>query len=262
MVLVVAAVAACSRDDGGGGADSAASAAPGYEPAAASAAPIAATRYAVAPLGQVGRVRGTVEVVGTIPPDSVVRPISDQEVCGDSLVDVTVEQSGGKLAGAVVWLAGVKSGKRPPMNRRYEMDIEGCQMSPRTQAAFVGGTLNVHNADRVQHRTRFVRQGSREPVAIVPYSDEGQLVPVTTALARPGVVEARCDLHPWGRAWVAVFDHPYFAVTSPIGEFALDSVPPGKYTLLAWHPRLGVVRDTVRVGGAEERAVVLRMTVR
>lgn len=206
--------------------------------------------------------RGTVEVAGALPPDSVVRPVSDQEICGDSLVDVTVEQDGGRLAGAVVWLAGVRSGKRLPLARRYEMNIESCRMSPRTQAVFVGGTLNVHNSDRLQHRTRFVRQGTREPVAIVPYSDEGQLVPVTAALERPGVVEARCDLHPWGRAWVAVFDQPYFAVTAGDGSFTLDSVPPGKYTLLAWHPRLGVVRDTVRVRGGGESRVTLRMVVR
>jgi Polysaccharide lyase family 4, domain II len=204
-------------------------------------------------------VRGVVQIEGTVPGDSVVHPISDQEVCGDSLVDVVVEHDGDKLAGAVVWLVGVKGGKRLPLERRYELDIEGCTMRPRTQAVLVGGTLNVRNADKVVHKARFVRQGTRDPLAVARYSDDGQVVPVSAALERPGLVEARCDVHPWSRAWVAVFDQPYFAVTRPDGSFTLDSVPPGKYELVAWHPRLGVVRDTVRVGGGGEASVTLRL---
>ena len=256
-------LAGCSRDERAVEPDSATSAAPGYEPSATLAAPIGATRYAAAAtLTQVGSVRGTVEIEGTLPPDSVVRPISDQEVCGDSLVDVSVNHDGARLEGAVVWLSGVRSGKRLPLSRRFDMSIESCRMLPRTQAALVGGTLNVSNADRAQHRMRFVRQGTREPVAFAPYSDEGQVIPVTTALAKPGLVEARCDLHPWGRAWVAVFDQPYFAVTGRDGSFALDSVPPGKYTLVAWHPRLGLTRDTLRVVSNGESAMVLRLKAR
>lgn len=203
--------------------------------------------------------RGTVEIDGALPPDSVVRPTSDQEVCGDSLVDVTVDHDGARLDGAVVWLADVRSGKRLPLARRYDLGIESCRMLPRTQAVLVGGTLNVSNSDRAQHRTRFLRQGASEPVAYAQYSDEGQVVPVSTALAKPGVVEARCDLHPWARAWIAVFDQPYFTTTARDGAFALDSVPPGKYTVVAWHPRLGVTRDTVRVGANGEAVVELKL---
>jgi hypothetical protein len=239
--------------------DSVASAAPDYTLTGTAGAPISATRYTVAPLTQIGRVRGTVEIEGTLPTDSVVRPISDQEVCGDSLIDVTVDHDGPRLEGAIVWLADVRSGKRLPLVRRYDLGIESCRMLPRTQAVLVGGTLNVSNSDRAQHRTRFLRQGTSEPVAYAPYSDEGQVVPVTTALAKPGLVEARCDLHPWGRAWVAVFDQPYFATSARDGAFVLDSVPPGKYTVVAWHPRLGVTRDTVRVAPNGESSVTLRM---
>lgn len=261
-IVAAAITVACSRGEHRAPPDSARSAAPGYEPSATAAAPIAATRYSVAPLGEVGRVRGTVEIDGTLSPDSVVRPISDQEVCGDSLTDVAVEHDGSHLEGAVVWLEGVRSGKRLPLARRYDLGIEACRMLPRTQAVLVGGTLNVSNADRAQHRARFLRQGTREPVAFAPYSDEGQIVPVTAALDRPGLIEARCDLHPWGRAWVAVFDQPYFAVSARDGAFSLDSVPPGKYTLVAWHPRLGVARDTVRVSANGEAEVTLRMKAR
>lgn len=261
-LALLAVAAGCARDKPSSPRDSAASAAPQYSLAGVAGAPIAATSYTVAPVARGGRVRGTVEIEGALSPDSVVHPISDQEVCGDSIVDVLVDHDGARLEGAVVWLADVKTGKRLPLARRYDLSIESCRMLPRTQAVVVGGTLNVSNADRAQHHTRFLRQGTRDPIAFAPYSDEGQVVPVTAALARPGLVEARCDVHPWGRAWVAVFDQPYFAVTARDGGFVLDSVPPGKYTLVAWHPRLGIAKDTVRVGPDGESVVALRLKAR
>ena len=43
--------------------------------------------------------------------------------------------------------------------------------------------------------------------------------------------------HPWTRGFIAVFESPYYAVTDDSGAFQIDSVPPGKYHLLAWHER-------------------------
>lgn len=239
--------------------DRAASAAPAYVASDIPRAPIEASGYAPDAPTEVGSVRGTVEIEGDAPADTVVRPISDQEVCGDSVVDVRVDHDGPRLGGAIVWLGGVKGGKRLPLERRYDLNIEGCSMLPRTQAVLAGGTLNVYNADKALHRARFVRQGTRDAVAMASYSDDGQVVPVSAALARPGLVEVRCDLHPWSRAWVAVFDQPYFAVTLRDGAFALDSVPPGRYDVIAWHPRLGVVKDTVRVVAGQDAVVTLRL---
>jgi hypothetical protein len=49
------------------------------------------------------------------------------------------------------------------------------------------------------------------------------------------------------RAWVVVAEHPFFAVSGASGEFALDNVPPGKYTLKIWHETLGAVTRDVTV---------------
>jgi hypothetical protein len=53
---------------------------------------------------------------------------------------------------------------------------------------------------------------------------------------------------PWTHAWLAVFDHPYYAVTDAKGVFTIDGVPPGKYTLKAWHDRAPVAAQSVDVG--------------
>jgi hypothetical protein len=55
----------------------------------------------------------------------------------------------------------------------------------------------------------------------------------------------RCDVHPWMFAWVSVFDSPYYAITDKEGHFDIKNVPPGKYTLMADHRKLG--KQTVEV---------------
>jgi len=57
----------------------------------------------------------------------------------------------------------------------------------------------------------------------------------------------QCDVHPWMFAWVSVFDNPYFAVSGADGKFVIKDVPPGKYTLVADHRKLGVQMQTVDV---------------
>ena len=54
-------------------------------------------------------------------------------------------------------------------------------------------------------------------------------------------------------------DHPYYAVTKPDGSFSIDGVPPGKYTLVAWHERTGKSEQTVEVAanGAAKVSVAL-----
>ena len=43
-------------------------------------------------------------------------------------------------------------------------------------------------------------------------------------------------------AWAAAFDHPYFAVTDELGRFEIKGIPPGSYTLIAWHPGFNIVK--------------------
>lgn len=208
--------------------------------------------------GAGGRITGVVEAGGDIAPDSIVRPTSDQRVCGESLIDVTVQRSGDRLGGVVVWLDDARQGKRLPLERRYSVTNENCVLVPRVQAALVGGTLNVRSADPLMHRTRIAR-ASGEVLQIVRHTDDGQVVPVEGVLGEPGWVRLSSDVHPWMTGWIAVFDHPYYDVTPRNGVFSLDSVPPGRYTLVARHERLGETRTEVLVGEAQATNVIVRL---
>jgi len=202
--------------------------------------------YSVVSLTSTGTLIGTVSFDGPAPTDSIIHPVVDTDVCGHVLMDPTVQHRGPRLQGVVVWLTGITAGKHLPYTRRYDLLTESCRLTPRVQAAIVGGTLNVRNADAVTHRTRFIR-GS-DTVAVIPETEEGQVVPTERVLASDGLIEVRCDPHPWSRAWLMVFRHPYFAMTDANGAFTIDSVPPGRYEISAWHERFGVVRDSVTIG--------------
>lgn len=139
---------------------------------------------------------------------------------------------------ALVWIADVRAGKSLPVERRFALTIEHCDAAPRIQGALAGGTLNVLNLDPATHHTRFLGAGD-VTLDVVQQFEAGQLVPKTQLLGTPGLIEVRCDVHPWMRAWIAVFDQPYFAEVRGDGAFALDSVPPGEHRIVYWHPAAG-----------------------
>jgi hypothetical protein len=206
-----------------------------------------------------GSIRGTVTLAGTVPADTIVRPTSDQRICGASLVSRTIERQGSGLGGVIVWLADIRTGKRIPLERRYELLNERCQLEPRVQGVLVGGTLNVRSGDPVLHRTRFAHAATDSLIRLVTENDHGQVVPVEDVLRAPGLLAVTCDTHPWTRAWIAVFDHPYFAVTPPNGTFTIDSIPPGRYRLATWHERIGTRERFVEVKEGEAAEVTVRM---
>ena len=205
--------------------------------------------YREVSLDAIGRIRG--RVLGDEAREVAVAPPAAREGepgCSDAAARVGPPGIDGGLPGAVVWIRDARQGKPLPLARRYTLTNRGCRLEPRVQATIAGGTLNIRNLDPLEHRTRLVRQGSIDIVSVVRQYDEGQVVPDEQVLARPALVHATCELHPWSEAWVAVFDHPYFAVTTPDGAFVIDSVPAGTYRLVVWHER----------AGKEEREVVVR----
>jgi hypothetical protein len=130
------------------------------------------------------------------------------------------------------------------------------------QTAVVGGTLNVRSQDPVEHRTRIVHRDGGEVLAIIRETDEGQVVPNGRVLARPGILELGCEVHAWTHGWIVVFDHPYFATSGGDGGFVMDSVPPGRYLIRGWHPRLGQLEDSATVIAGQATQVILRATAR
>lgn len=214
--------------------------------------------YRVVSVPDGGRIAGRVLVHGRVRRDSVIAAMPDTGWCKASRRVALVEGSGDRVAGAVVWLEGVRAGKPLPSLRRYTLATRRCDARPITQAAIAGGMLDVQNLDPVAHRTRFTIAAAT--IDVVDESDAGQVVPAAAVLARPGLVAVRCDVHPVTRAWIRVFGHPYFTVTARDGSFAIDSVPPGIYTLAVWQPSLGERDTTIHVAARQSARATIALT--
>ena len=207
--------------------------------------------YRVVDVARSGAIVGRVTLESPTPADTTYTASdSAAAFCGSSRRVPLVYGSGDNVRDVVVWLADARSGKRLPIERRYELTNTDCELEPRVQAAVEGGMLNVRNADRSAHRTIFLSGG--DTVSSVRETEAGQVVPTGKPLLHRGLVRVRSDRYPWSRAWIRVFDHPYFAVTNRDGIFTIDSVPPGDYTLKMWEPRLGVREREVHVDSARD----------
>lgn len=201
-----------------------------------------------------GTLSGAVRFTGDAPADTAITITRDERICGNTLRRVTVETSGDRLAGALVWLADVRSGRPLPLSRRFELVQNRCTFGPLAQVVVAGGALNVRSDDAVQSRTVVVDTRTLDTLAVLPFNSPGALVPLDAQLRQPAMLEIRSTTHPWMEAWVAVLDHPYFATTERDGSFTIEQIPAGSYQVKAWHPRFGLTTGSVVVqaGGTVE----------
>lgn len=205
------------------------------------------TPYRVAPVAHAGKLTGTISYSGTPSADTLVVVPAEQNGCGKQLVIPTLQRRNGKLQGALVWLTDVREGEPLPFDRRYELTNNDCAWDPVLQAVVVGGTLNVSNYDPLVERAFITNVATRDTVAAAPFTDNGQIIPYDALLRTPGVYEFSMESRPMSRAWVAVLDTPYFAVTDASGSFSMAGVPPGTHQIRVWHPLLGVTNGSVTV---------------
>ena len=225
----------------------------------AAALEIARTPYQESSVRNGGSVTGTVELVRDVATDTAVELPEGADECGTGTIRVPLIHGSGRLvAEVIVWLDDARAGKPLPETRRFTIASARCGFEPRVQAAIKGGMLNVISNDAIEHRTRFMSASNGKTIETVLQHDAGAVVPVETVLLRSGRVLVRSDLHTWMRGWIQVFDHPYFTVTGAAGGFQLDDVPPGRYRLFAWHPKLGQRDTTVSVDAARPTGVVIR----
>jgi hypothetical protein len=74
------------------------------------------------------------------------------------------------------------------------------------------------------------------------------------------MVPVKCDLHSWMNAYIGVVEHPFFAVTADGGRFELKGLPPGTYTIEAWHEKAGTQTQQVTIGASESKEIGFTFT--
>jgi plastocyanin len=203
-----------------------------------------------------GAIKGVLLYNGPPVAPKTVPVTIDQYVCGNQKPgeELVVSPKRG-IRNAVVSLQTPPAGtKWEGTHKPAQVDQVGCVYAPRVVVVPVGGTVDFLNSDRLLHNLHSV---SKENAQFNRTQPRGRTVSMT--FKKPEIVRIDCDLHSWMRAWVVVAEHPFYAVTGPDGEFALEGVPPGRYALQIWQETLGTTTREVVVPESGAASVTIEM---
>ena len=203
-------------------------------------------------------VRGVVKFVGAVPKSTPVNMAADPSCAKQHPApvlsqDVVADANGG-LQNVIVFIAdGLGNQTFDPPSQPVVLTQKGCMYQPHVLAMQENQRLEVKNDDPTSHNIHPVPVNNREWNKSEPPGSKTEETFTRSEIAIP----VKCNIHPWMRGYVAVFKHPYFAVTGKDGSFDLSSLPPGTYTVEAWHEKLGTSTQKITIGANETKAVNL-----
>ncbi len=124
-----------------------------------------------------------------------------------------------------------------------QVDQRGLSFQPHVLPIVVGTTVNFLNSDDVQHNV-FTPSAAGDFFNLGTWP-KGQVRPYT--FMKMGKVELLCNVHYEMRSYILVLQNPFFAVTDKEGNYRIENVPPGAYTLKVWHEHAGAPAQSLRV---------------
>jgi plastocyanin len=194
-----------------------------------------------------GAIRGRVELPEQ-PPDREARP-SAADLGMPAAHRVTPRRA------AVVYLdpaprAAFDVSEEP----RARMDQRNERFVPHVLAIVAGTTVDFPNSDPTYHNVFSLSKPRRFDLGRYAAGKSKSV-----RFDRPGIVRVFCDIHSHMSAFILVFSHRYFAVTDDEGRYRIDNVPPGTYSVVAWHESLSP--DTKKVSLPEGGDVELHFSL-
>ena len=142
---------------------------------------------------------------------------------------------------------GIKEGKAAP-KKDLVMDNVGCRFEPLVGITYVKSNYIIKNSDPLLHNTslgKWVREGVRRTVYNLALPFKDQVIKKPNRVA--GLINVKCDAHPWMRATIYSSRHPYVALTDANGNFEIKDIPPGKYKVRVWHEGFEDIVNDVEV---------------
>ncbi|MBC7429842.1 MAG: urate hydroxylase PuuD [Bacteriovorax sp.] len=190
-------------------------------------------------------VKGTIIFTGTPPQGKKLTLPSGCKEGGSSYTDEVIVTNG-KLENVLVRIVKGLEGKsfKDVPTGPVVLNQKNCIYHPRVAAARVGQEVVFVNSDPVFHNVRSISKDNEKFNLAMPKKDQR----ISKRFGKPEFfVQAKCSIHPWMSANLAIMDNPFFAVTNNKGEFTIKSLPVGKYTIEVWHEVFGVQTREITV---------------
>jgi plastocyanin len=130
-------------------------------------------------------------------------------------------------------------GNAPP--KTVQMDQKGMKFLPHVLAISVGDTVEFLNHDGVDHNV-FTPDGETYNLGMVKANAKGSYT-----FKKAGTYTQLCSVHPEMLGFVVVTPNPYHAAVDAQGNFKIEHVPAGSYTLTIWNSHLKAADQTVTV---------------
>jgi len=195
-----------------------------------------------------GTIKGHIQLMGKLPGNPIIRmgmdPMCSRMNAGKRVIqEYVVATIDGSLANVFVRLQG-NFPQTPVSSEPVVIDQHGCVYAPRVVGVRVGQTVQIKNSDALLHNVDGLSGKTNgfniaQPRAGLVYEFKPKNEEV--------MMHLKCDVHNWMNAYIGIVTNPYFGVTNTMGTFQIDKVPPGTYTIQAWHERFGSVNKTVTV---------------
>lgn len=213
-----------------------------------------AATYKEVAVGSGGSITGAVKFTGKDQPAKVYSITKDNDVCGTGKREIDyVRIVNGHLQDTVVYLEKVKQGKPFPADvGDVTIDQKGCKFTPFLQVMRNQANLVAINRDLVLHNIHtyeLIRGDAKGPKKTLFNISQPDPNTVTNKIKmrRGPAMKVECDAHDFMHSFVFVAKNPYYAVVKEDGTFSIDNIPPGKYTLKAWHGMLKNLKAKVEV---------------
>ncbi len=201
-----------------------------------------------------GNIEGVVSFDGVAPKNEPIKMNADPVCVKENATPQTQETwevADGKLANVFVYIKdGLGNYSYDPPSGPVTIDQKGCRYHPHVFGIRVGQELDIVNSDPTLHNIHALPKGNQEFNTGQPIQG---MKTMHTFTQKEVMVPFKCDVHGWMNAFIGVVDHPYFTVTGPDGKFSLKGVPPGTYTIEAWHEKGGTQTAQVTIGAKETK---------
>jgi plastocyanin len=168
--------------------------------------------------------------------------------------------TGNTMGNIMVWVSkGLPAGKTfPAPSTPVVLDQDGCAYKPHVMGIMVGQAYKILNSDGILHNIHTLPKVN----AAFNRGQPATVKEMSTTFPKPeAIFQVKCDVHPWMSAYIAVYTHPFFSVTSADGKFTISGLDAGTYEISAWHEKLGTQTASVTVAANETKTQGFKFAV-